>query len=222
MEYVIYRCDFTLHDFLFFASTEKGKVAETSPFIHNYALTYALGWAPVVWYNGQQKAHYLSDLGPIHNRYITPARLVQGESVVMQYNTLSERLKSDKQRSIGYPDWGFIKCFKPNALFRSYVLSREQETLPRYIRLGKFMAKTRLDIVPADAVEQRRGECRVTHLLNWSDLQRKPITFNVRATSLPTRLISHSIFEDVAFLHVTFPDKEEVNLPLEMQYLVGV
>ncbi len=222
MKYVVYRCDFTLHDYLFFASTEKGKVAETSPFVHNYALTYALGWAPVVWYNGQQKARYTSDLVLIHDHYITPARLVRGASVVIQYNTLSERLRSDKQRSIGYPDWGFIKCFKPGTLFRACVLSQGQEVLPRYIRLGKFMAKTQVEVVAAKQIEQKQGACKVTHLLNWSDLREKPIAFNVRATSLPTRLISHSNFENIDFLHVTFPDNDEVNLPLNMSYLAGV
>jgi hypothetical protein len=33
MQYSIYRCDFTLHDYLFFAGTERGKVVETSPFV---------------------------------------------------------------------------------------------------------------------------------------------------------------------------------------------
>ncbi len=27
----LYRCDLTLHDYLFFATTERGKVAETGP-----------------------------------------------------------------------------------------------------------------------------------------------------------------------------------------------
>ncbi len=58
----LYRCDITLHDYLFFATTERGKVAETGPFIHNYALTYALGWAIAPWRNEVQKPHYREDL----------------------------------------------------------------------------------------------------------------------------------------------------------------
>jgi CRISPR-associated protein Csc1 len=222
VQYVIYRCDLTLHDFLFFASVEKGKVAETSPFVHNYALTYALGWAPVVWYNGQQKARYFADLSPIHDRYITPARLIQGASMIMQYNTLSEQLKPNKERSIGYPDWGFIKCFKPGTRFRSYVISNKQEVLPRYIRLGKFMAKTQIGAVAATSVEKQQGACKEAHLLNWSDLRTKPVICNVLASSLPTRLINQALFEDIAFLHAAFPDGDELNLPLEMGYLTGV
>ena len=221
MQYSIYRCDFTLHDYLFFASTERGKVAETSPFVHNYALTYALGWVQTVWHNEQQKARYRDDLMPVLNHYITPARLVRGVSIVMQYNTLSEQLKVEKQRSVGYPDWGFIKCFKPSTLFRAYVISSESEVFPRYIRLGKFIAKTKLDVVTARQISRKEGDYRVTHLLNWSDLQRKPVAFNVQVTSLPTRLINQAIFEASEFLQVNFPDGDEVNLPMGMGYLVG-
>jgi len=220
--YTIYRCDLTLHDYLFFASTERGKVAETSPFVHNYALTYALGWVQSVWYNEQQKARYHEDLSSIDHRYITPARLIQGASMVMQYNTLSERLRFEKQRSIGYPDWGFIKCFKPGTLFQAYVVSSETEMFPRYIRLGKFMAKTKLDIATAVRVTERQGTFKVPHLLNWTDLPQKPVTFNVQVTSLPTRLISQASFEEASFLHAAFADSDGVNLPLDMGYLRGM
>ncbi len=221
MQYFVYRCDLTLHDYLFFASTERGKVAETSPFVHNYALTYALGWVQTVWHNALQVARYQDDLIPIRNHYITPARLVQGVSVVMQYNTLSEQLKMEKQRSIGYPDWGFIKCFRPGSHFRAYVVTSEQEIFPRYIRLGKFMAKTKIDIVMARHVSEKIGDYRVAHLLNWSDLQLKPVAFNVQVTSLPTRLINHAYFEESTFLQASFLDDDEVNLPLKMGYLLG-
>lgn len=221
MQYSIYRCDLTLHDYLFFASTERGKVAETSPFVHNYALTYALGWVQTAWHNEQQQAHYQDELLPIRNHYITPARIMQGASVLVQYNTLSEQLKFEKQRSVGYPDWGFIKCFRPSTFFRAYVISSEKEIFPRYIRLGKFMAKTRIDIVTASRISQKHGNYKVGHLLNWSDLQKKPVAFNVQVTSLPTRLINQATFEEAEFLQANFPDGDEISLPVEMGYLIG-
>src|SRR5947209_14620789 len=86
----LYCCDITLHDYLFFATTERGKVAETGPFIHNYALTYALGWASSPWRNEIQKPHYHEELAQVGRRYVTPARLIQGSAIVSQYNTMSE------------------------------------------------------------------------------------------------------------------------------------
>ena len=105
----LYRCDSTLHDYLFFATTERGKAAETGPFIHNYTLTYALGWASSPWRNDVQKPHYREELAQVGYRYVTPARLVRGSYVVSQYNTMTESYHLGKAQSIGYPDWGFIK-----------------------------------------------------------------------------------------------------------------
>ena len=45
-----YRIRIELEDYLFFSSMEKGKVAETAPLIHNYALAYALSWAISPYY----------------------------------------------------------------------------------------------------------------------------------------------------------------------------
>ncbi len=103
----LYRCDITLHDYLFFATTERGKVAETGPFIHNYALTYALGWAISPWHNEEQKPHYREELASVGQRYVTPAKLVRGSYVVNQYNTMSESYSLGKAQSIGYPGLGF-------------------------------------------------------------------------------------------------------------------
>ncbi len=222
MQYFVYRCDFVLHDYLFFASTERGKVAETSPFVHNYALTYALNWVQSAWHNEQQKAHYREDLTPLQHHYITPARLVQGASRVMQYNTLSERMRIKKQQSIGYPDWGFIKCFNPGTLLQAYAIAPNAETFPRYIRLGKFMAKTEVKVAEASSVAVKKGPFTTLHLLNWNDLRKKPVVFNIQVTSLPSRLISHAEFDTAEFLDVGFSDGDRVKLPLDMGYLLGI
>ena len=83
------------------------------------------------------------------------------------------------------------------------------------------MAKTKLDVAAAISVTQKQGGCKVSHLLNWNDLSKKPEAFNVQVTSLPTRLISQAFFTDIPFVHVAFPD-EEVDLPLQMGYLVDI
>ena len=39
----IYRCELELHDSLYFATREIGRLYETEAIVHNYALCYALG-----------------------------------------------------------------------------------------------------------------------------------------------------------------------------------
>lgn len=229
----LYRADLTLQDYLFFATTERGKVAETGSFIHNYALTYALGWALSPWHNETQQPHYREELRAVGRRYVTPAKLLGGSSVVSQYNTLSESYSLGKGRSIGYPDWGFIKCFRPGSRFRCYVLSADPVTLPRYLRLGKFMAKTRLTVThstnparkpSAPSGPHEGGNSVERPLLNWDDLAPagKPAVYDILTSALPTRLIDNPIFDptDGSYLAATFAGEAQVvYLPLQMGYL---
>lgn len=228
----LYRCDITLHDYLFFATTERGKVAETGPFIHNYALTYALGWATSPWHNEIQKPHYREELALAGKRYATPARLLQGSYIVSQYNTMGESYSLGKGQSIGYPDWGFIKCFRPGSRFRFYVISAEAIQFPRYIRLGKFMAKSALSVVAAERLEvrstplstQERKKPGIIHpLLTWNDLPAKarPVVYDIIVSALPGRLIEHADFQgiDGSYLIGTFSDDNTaVQLPIQMGY----
>lgn len=228
----LYRCDITLHDYLFFATTERGKVAETGAFIHNYALTYALGWANSPWHNEEQKPHYREELANVDRRYVTPAKLIRGSYIVNQYNTMSESYSLGKAQSIGYPDWGFIKCFRPGTSFRFYVVSAERVEFPHYIRLGKFMAKTVLRIAPAQQLKQRAEGPKepeatrapiIRPLLNWNDLTTlaRPVVYDIIANALPSRLIDNPIFDDAvgSYLIATFADNEaSVQLPLGMGY----
>jgi CRISPR-associated protein Csc1 len=228
----IYRCDLLLHDYLFFATTERGRVAETGPFLHNYALTYALGWATSPWHNEVQKPHYREELARVGKRYVTPATLVRGSYVITQYNTMSESYALGKGRSIGYPDWGFIKCFRPGSTFRFYVLSAEEVLLPHYLRLGKFMAKAEVRPVLATDVKRHptsfnQAEVkrhRIIHpLLTWNDLppSGRPVVYDILANALPSRLIEHAVFTGIEgpYLAATFADEQTtVEFPARIGY----
>ncbi len=224
-----YRCDLTLHDYLFFATTERGKVAETGPFIHNYALTYALGWALSPYHNEKQQPHYREELAQVHRRYITPAALLYGSYIVSQYNTMSESYSMSKSRSTGYPDWGFIRCFRPGSTFRCYSISAEVVHFPRYLRLGKFMAKARLNTTPAKILELRSEpmvaqQDRLMHpLLAWDDLEQtaRPPIFDIVVNPLPGHMIAHPSFEGVPgpYLLARFENENApVQIPLRMGY----
>jgi CRISPR-associated protein Csc1 len=225
----VYRCDLTLHDYLFFATTERGKVAETGPFIHNYALTYALGWALSPWRNEVQKPHYREELAQVGRRYVTPARLVRGTTIVNQYNTMSESYSLGKGRSIGYPDWGFVKCYRPGSIFRFYVVSAEVMHFSRYLRLGKFMAKAALSSTAGQVHLREQGlnrrEMNRTEveqpLLTWNDLPgpARPIIYDIIVNALPGRLIDNALFEglDGPYFIATFGGIM-VQLPARMGY----
>ncbi len=217
----IYRCHLTLHDYLFFATTERGKIAETGAFIHNYALTYALKWANSQWRNEVQHPHYPEQLQTAweeQSAYVTPADLINGSSLINQYNTMGETYKLGKKPSAGYPDWGFIKCWRPFSTFKFYVISKNEKSFPQFIRLGKFMCKTYLHVESTQNVTREQGDCVSQPLLAWDDLRDKPIVFDLLTHSIPTRLIRQSAFDDIDFVTANFGD-EKINIPLNMGYM---
>jgi len=218
----VYRCDLVLHDYLFFATTERGKIAESGPFIHNYALTYALGWANSPWRNEVQQAHYPEELALAWQKetvYVTPAHLVRGSTRINQYNTMGEGYKLGKKPSAAYPDWGFVKWWQPASHFRFYVLSQSAKTFPPYLRLGKFMSKARLQPELAAIIKQSTGKCVSDVLLAWDDLKIKPTVFDLIANSVPTRLVRFANFTKVSYVKAKFTD-EEICIPLDMGYFV--
>jgi CRISPR-associated protein Csc1 len=232
----VYRAVLELLDYVFFATLERGKVYETGAFIHNYALTYAFRLASAPYSHLLQEPHYEDELHPANERgvYLTPARPLDVSLRRVQFNTISEGYGfAGKERSIGYPDWGFIRALRPGSRFDFYVLVADPATLPEasmfaaalqglpaYIRLGKFSSKARVELQKADRVEERRGEFTANVLLNWRDLSVEPaFPGDIYAAALPTRLIANSLFVDVHYYLAHFGE-EVVCLPRDMRFLV--
>jgi CRISPR-associated protein Csc1 len=224
-----------LLDYVFFATTERGKVYETGAFIHNYALAYAFRLASPPYSSVIQEPHYEDELRPANERgvYLTPARPLEVSQRQIQFNTITEGYGfAGKERSIGYPDWGFIRALRPGSRFEFYVFVANLSTLPEapmfamalnglptYIRLGKFSAKAQVRLQKSDSVEERRGNFKASLLLNWRDLPLDPdFPGDIYAAALPTRLIANSHYTDAPYYFARFGG-EEVRLPSGMRFL---
>src|SRR5260370_16626910 len=117
---------------------------------------------------------------------------------------MSESYSLGKGRSIGYPDWGFVKCYRPGSIFRFYVVSAEVMHFPRYLRLGKFMAKAALSTTGGQVHLREQGlnqrEMNRTEveqpLLTWNDLpgSARPIIYDIIVNARPRRLVDTSLF----------------------------
>ncbi len=232
----IYRGTIKLLDYVFYATVERGKVYETGAFIHNYALTYALNLvkSPTYTYaNRKQEPHYVEELTPLNGHlYITPGAPQRISYRLVQWNTMREGYAfPGKDRSIGYPDWGFSRILCPNSRFTFYVLAHDVDSLPKApalqgllrgkvprVRLGKFPGKVRLVAEKATKVTKKTGSFNVQAYLNWRDLEQNPLVCDVVAASLPTRLLSRARFEEGVYYEARFGD-EIVQLPVEMHFL---
>ncbi|MGQ9632202.1 MAG: type I-D CRISPR-associated protein Cas5/Csc1 [bacterium] len=227
----IYRCSLRLLDYLFFATTERGKTFETGPFIHNYALAYALAMVGAIEMPGDkpfyfykfQKPNYEDELRPLNDPgiYITPAQPRSGRLFFRQtqFNTIREGyMFGGKERSIAYPDWGFLRMVSPGSEFVFFVMAESPIRKRSYIRLGKFLSKAGLNWWEADSVSEGKGEFECRHLLNWRDLVDKPKIFDLLPASLPSKLVSNAHFRDSEYWIAKFKDYE-VRLPRRMKFL---
>jgi CRISPR-associated protein Csc1 len=232
----IYRGTLELLDYVFYATVERGKVYETGAFIHNYALTYALGLVRGETYTYaqlKQSPHYQAELTPLNGQvYLTPGTPIHFAHRLVQWNTIPEGYAfPGKTPSIGYPDWGFARVLRPGCIFTFYVLVHDDAPLPdapalrdllamrtAHVRLGKFPGKARLRLEVASRVAEYTDTFRADTLLNWRDLEIDPLVCDVLPTSLPTRLIHHAHFDGETFHEAHFED-DVVRLPVAMRFL---
>ena len=232
----IYRVSVELLDYVFYATTERGKVHETGAFLHNYALAYALGLAQGDTYtytHVTQKPHYEEELSPLNGvLYLTPAAPLQALYRVVQWNSTGESFVLSRVRSAGYPDWGFARMLRPGSRFHFYLLLHDPDRLPAApalhdllagrdvrVRVGKFPAKARLRAEPARSVREGTGDFICEAMLNWRDLAADPVVCDVVAAGRPTRLIARARFEGEPYYEAHFGPEEAVRLPKRMRFL---
>jgi len=190
----VYRLELTLWEKVFFASREIDELFQTEPVLGNYALTYALGLAvsPYRLSEREDRPYYREDLSALNERgiYVTPGTPLGAPALeVERFNGMVEsywykmannavvadlavRLDNARAPVTNFPQKGRLRVLSRGNRFFCYVFARDALTLPRYIRLGKFLGKTRVEV----AKEWRdpptglfRGE-RVASFLNPLDL----------------------------------------------------
>ena len=144
----IYHCQLTLHENLYYATREVGRLYETGRCLHNYALTYALGLASAPYFHAQQIPHYRIDLEPLNVRgiYVTPARGVEIQYVLNTFKYASNLYHVEMEKSSrNTPSFGRAKEVAVGSVFEFAVLSGEERLqLPHWVRLGLWRSKTAL------------------------------------------------------------------------------
>jgi CRISPR-associated protein Csc1 len=167
----IYRCRLILHEPLFFATREIGRLYETGRYLHNYALTHALKWVEAPWFNAEQVPRYAQDLAPLNGQvYVTPATPEQVTFQLATFKYGEEQLHVEMQQAErNTPSFGRAKELAPESTFVCYVLSEAQIELPRWIRLGKWHSKALVETQEIE-VKQRNDDYVAACALNPLDV----------------------------------------------------
>lgn len=143
-------CQVTFQENLFYATRETGRLYETGRYLHNYALTYALGLINAPYFQEQQVPSYMEDLEEMNKKgiYVTPAR-----GIDINYQLITFKFANNfyhvkmEQSSRNTPTFGRAKEVAAGSVFEFAVIHRESFRLPRWIRMGLWRSKALLEVI---------------------------------------------------------------------------
>ncbi|PSN18374.1 type I-D CRISPR-associated protein Cas5/Csc1 [filamentous cyanobacterium CCP5] len=230
----VYRCTLELHDSLYYATREIGRLYETEPVLHNYALCYALGlvdsekYATTVgedhsyrYFCPEQVPMYEAHLTPLNQQsiYITPARAVRHAAVLNTWKYADNRYHVEMQKTQkNIPSFGRAKEIAPESQFEFFAISQRPLTFPRWIRLGKWMSKAEVAVKELSTPKQNSArEFTFPYPLNPLD-----VMFTNQVVSYDTiNMPPVSLIRNVRMIGEFYSFdglKEPLKLPVQMEY----
>jgi CRISPR-associated protein Csc1 len=215
----IYRLYLTLQDPLYFATRELGRLYVTERYLHNYALTYALGFAQSGYHDAEHIPHYQEDVEPLNQReiYVAPARPIDSSYVTHTYKwaNLHSHVEME-QISKNIPTYGRIREIAPESVFETFIISSEPLKIPNWIRLGKWMSKVAVTIQPLTLKLNREDVFTCSHPLNPLDVMFTNQVLSYDTINMPpVSLIRNAQMRGEFY---TFDEIKDLRLPARMVY----
>lgn len=227
----VYRCLLVTQGNLYYATREHNAIHETGDHIHNFALTFALGFTSSPYKVGP-KPDYERDLAPVTMRgiYVTPATprrirfTTNSTRFAGEHNHSNMKERPAWRKDRNYPDYYQVKSIATESEFSFYILSTAPIVFPQWIRMGLWATKCEVQIEGEgylDTIEE--GVFVYRQALNPLDLDTQtqfPEMPSIIAMP-PTSLI-HNARLDGKWLKGalnTTTGIEEVVLPANMKYL---
>lgn len=231
---IIYRCILELHDSLYFATREIGRLYETEPILHNYALCYALGLVDSETYSTtvseehsyryfcpEQVPKYEEHLTPLNQQgiYVTPARAVNHAAILntWKYANNNYHVEMEKtQKNI--PSFGRVKEIAPESQFEFFIISERTLKLPKWIRLGKWMSKGELTLSELPKPKRHQeGEFTFPYPLNPLDVMFTNQVLSYDTINMPPVSLIRNV--RMRGEYYTFEGmKDNLKIPARMQY----
>lgn len=230
----IYRCTLELHDSLYFATREIGRLYETEPVIHNYALCYALGLVDnerhgttvsddytYRYFCPEQVPMYKAHLTPLNQQgiYVTPARAVHHTAVLNTWKYADNRYHVEmKKTQKNIPSFGRTKEIAPESEFECFIISKQTLILPRWIRLGKWMSKAKVSLKELPKYQKNSGkDFSFTFPLNPLDVMFTNRVDSYDTINMPPVSLIQNVRMNGEFY--SFPAlTESLHIPVHMEY----
>ncbi len=229
---IVYRCHLELHDSVYYATREIGRLYETEPVIHNYALCYALGLVDSELYSTtvaeehsyryfcpEQVPKYEEHLTPLNQQgiYITPARSISHAAILntWKYANNNYHVEMEKtQKNI--PSFGRAKEIAPESQFEFFVISQKEIKLPKWIRLGKWMSKAELTFQQLPKPKINEGVFTCVYPLNPLDVMFTNQVISYDVVNMPPVSLIQNV--QIQGQYYQFEDIKDLKIPVRMEY----
>jgi CRISPR-associated protein Csc1 len=189
-------------------------------YLHNYALTYALGLTSGRYHDTVQVPTYGEDLAKVNEVgvYVTPAKPEKLETAAHTFKFADTRYHVKmEQSSDNVPGFGRIREITPESTFKAYVLSQSPLKLPHWIRLGKWLSKAYVTVQELE-LKEAKGAFTTPHPLNALDI---PAETELHLYDLinmpPVSLIDNARLEGEHYVLLT-QGKPFMHLPKNLRY----
>lgn len=231
---IIYRCVLELHDSLYFATREIGRLYETEPIIHNYALAYVLGlidnpqYHTVVaeedsyrYFCPEQVPKYEQHLTPLNQQgiYVTPARAIYHTAVLNTWKYADNKYHVEMlPTSKNIPSFGRTKEIAPESQFEFFVITENLIDLPRWVRIGKWASKAELTMSELPKPRSRSGEFIFPYPLNPLDVMFSHQVLSYDTVNMPPVSLIRNVRIRGEFYAFMEKGLENLKIPARMQY----
>lgn len=226
----LYHCTLTFHDNLFYETRTLGRLYETGRLLHNIALCYAMGFAQTPFHHASDVPSYMTELERVNfkNIYVTPANGDDVRYAVHTFKFGEERSSVLMERSnANIPTFGRAKEVAVGSRFSFGVLSLDVLTFPRWIRMGLWMSKARLEVDEPVTLTRKNGRDEHTvsaYPMNPGDLPDSATLKLFDIVSMrPSSLVENALIEADSWWEGRLPDTNKpFYLPADMHHRAAV
>lgn len=232
----IYRCNLELHDSLYFATREIGRLYETEPILHNYALSYVLGLIDSAQYHttvaeehayryfcAEQVPKYEEHLTPLNQQgiYVTPARAIHHTSVLNTWKYADNHYHVEMQQiETNTPGFGRTKEIAAESEFEFFVVCDQAIALPKWVRIGKWASKAELTVTEITDVQYHsEANFIYPYPLNPLDVMFTNQVLSYDTINMPPVSLIHNVSMRGAYY--TTEDIKGLKIPANMHYHFG-
>lgn len=240
----IYHLQLELHDSLYFATREIGRLYETEPIIHNYALCYALGlvdnpqYATTVdetdayrYFCRHQVPQYKEHLTPLNQQgiYVTPAKALHYQTVLTTWKYANNNYHVEMEKTAkNWPSFGRNKEVAPESLFECFVITSKKINLPQWnpskkwwIRLGKWLSKAEVTCKKMQEVKASSSEQEFVYrdVLNPLDVMFSHQVISYDVINMPPVSLIRNVCLRGSYYQIEIQDESrKLKLPAGMAY----